>query len=450
MVGQKLEVIFATVPMMGHLTPLLPYAEEMLRRGHSVTVVHGSDPKYRRKLEDSGLSACKSITYEKSMHSKANDEDNDGKDMFDCLKEYYAPGTLAPRPSVIVFDFFATDAADAADSLGIPAVGVFPNLAITVNPWAASVEEQNSLKWTLWCTLFIPFMESILSRVLWAIRSKQRWSRKLPILAEQDIYPSKYMTRPMIGCTSPDIEFNAANIGSDLFTMIGPALPNSTYQGVGSELERWLDKHSDKTIVYVAFGTMFKHTRESVLDLQSELLRFGQNVAVVWSLPEKDQTDFLNMDMVPSNWRVESFFPQLALFQTGKIQAFVTHCGSNSVYEALLSGIPMVCCPGFGDQPGNAVRLARAGVGVIATKKGGVGAAVGEMLANLDVMTEASSDLRRVLESSGGGSKMAASVIESVAHGTYSPENVPRRRIPWWPFTAIGIPFGLSALRAHQ
>ena len=81
--------------------------------------------------------------------------------------------------------------------------------------------------------------------------------------------------------------------------------------------------------------------------------------------------------------------------------------------EALLSDIPMVCCPGFADQNGNARRLALKGVGVIATRgAAGVGFALCEVLANVEEMTKNARDLKESMLK-GGGAVIAANAIES-------------------------------------
>lgn len=46
------------------------------------------------------------------------------------------------------------------------------------------------------------------------------------------------------------------------------------------------------------------------------------------------------------------------------MQAFLTHGGQNSFNEALAYGTPLLVCPGFGDQPMNAAKAVRLGVGL--------------------------------------------------------------------------------------
>lgn len=52
-----------------------------------------------------------------------------------------------------------------------------------------------------------------------------------------------------------------------------------------------------------------------------------------------------------------------------KVVAFVTHCGGNSVTEAIHSGTPMVAIPLFGDQEHNAAVAVKRGVAVRVDKK---------------------------------------------------------------------------------
>ncbi|CAB9506308.1 Phloretin 2'-O-glucosyltransferase [Seminavis robusta] len=433
MVETKLNIAFCSVPMVGHLNPLLPYAAELIKRGHSVTVFHEAHPKYRQKIESSGAKEVISVTYD------CQNDDNKSWSgiIFDCVKSYYEG--QATLPSVMVYEFFAVEAADAADALGVPSIGVFPNPR-SVNRWAATLEDQNTLKWKLWCA-FMWQVEPILARVLWCFRSWGRFKRGLPVLPEQDLYPSPYMPRPMIGCTTPLIEFPDLP-EAPLFHMVGPSIP-TVADPIEPDLNSWLEAQKDKPIVYVAFGTMYKYNEETIQKLEADFLALGNSVSVLWSLPKQHQSSLITQPP-PQNWRVESFFPQVSLFKTGKIGVFVTHCGSNSVYEALVSGVPMVCYPQFADQPANATRLVRAGVGLIA-RKGMLGDALKNMLGKLDVFAKASKDLAAALNSN-NAAQQAADLIEQVASGEHLVNK--NRRLPLLPLFLAGaaVPIAIVAL----
>ena len=47
-----------------------------------------------------------------------------------------------------------------------------------------------------------------------------------------------------------------------------------------------------------------------------------------------------------------------------KTRAFIAHCGTNGIYEAIYPGIPVVGIPIFGDQFGNIARLKAKGAAV--------------------------------------------------------------------------------------
>lgn len=67
------------------------------------------------------------------------------------------------------------------------------------------------------------------------------------------------------------------------------------------------------------------------------------------------QADALDHLQVPPNVFCRATLPQVDLLRLG-VDVFLTHGGQNSFMEALSTGVPMVVCPGVGDQPVNAAR----------------------------------------------------------------------------------------------
>ena len=64
----------------------------------------------------------------------------------------------------------------------------------------------------------------------------------------------------------------------------------------------------------------------------------------------------------PANFRVSEYVPQLELLERARL--FVTHCGSNSVHEALLAGVPRLAYPQGSDHFAYAARLVELGAGL--------------------------------------------------------------------------------------
>ncbi|XP_019818405.2 UDP-glucuronosyltransferase 2B4-like isoform X2 [Bos indicus] len=69
-------------------------------------------------------------------------------------------------------------------------------------------------------------------------------------------------------------------------------------------------------------------------------------------------------DTLGPNTRLYKWLPQNDLLGHPKTKAFITHGGSNGVYEAIYHGIPMVGTPLFADQADNIVRMKSKGTAV--------------------------------------------------------------------------------------
>jgi MGT family glycosyltransferase len=64
---------------------------------------------------------------------------------------------------------------------------------------------------------------------------------------------------------------------------------------------------------------------------------------------------------VPGNIYAYSFVPQVEVLRRADV--FLTHCGMNSVNEAMSCGVPMVAMPFINDQISNAKRIVELGIG---------------------------------------------------------------------------------------
>ncbi|RWW33039.1 hypothetical protein GW17_00002263, partial [Ensete ventricosum] len=116
----------------------------------------------------------------------------------------------------------------------------------------------------------------------------------------------------------------------------------------------WLDRHAPATVAYVSFGSVMTPQPAELAALAEGLEASG--AAFLWSL--KDHARELLppgfLDRTKERGLAVSWAPQLDVLRHAAVGAFVTHCGWNSVLEAMTAGVPMVCRPFFGDQRMNA------------------------------------------------------------------------------------------------
>ncbi|XP_006775263.1 PREDICTED: UDP-glucuronosyltransferase 2B31-like [Myotis davidii] len=70
-------------------------------------------------------------------------------------------------------------------------------------------------------------------------------------------------------------------------------------------------------------------------------------------------------DTLGPNTRLYKWIPQNDLLGHPKTKAFITHGGTNGIYEAIYHGIPMVGIPMFVDQPDNIAPMKTKGTAII-------------------------------------------------------------------------------------
>lgn len=67
------------------------------------------------------------------------------------------------------------------------------------------------------------------------------------------------------------------------------------------------------------------------------------------------------LGVIPENFYAYSFVPQIEVLQNTSV--FLTHCGMNSVNEAICAGVPMVAMPFVNDQIENAKQIDKLQIG---------------------------------------------------------------------------------------
>uniref|UniRef100_A0A8C6ULF9 UDP-glucuronosyltransferase n=1 Tax=Neogobius melanostomus TaxID=47308 RepID=A0A8C6ULF9_9GOBI len=150
------------------------------------------------------------------------------------------------------------------------------------------------------------------------------------------------------------------------FNFPHPFLPNFKYVGgihcrdakpLTEDLEEFVQSSGDAGIVVFSLGSMIdKLTIEKANMIASGLAQIPQKV--IWRYSgEKPQT-------LGANTRVYNWIPQNDLLGHYKTKAFITHGGTNGIYEAIYHGVPMVGLPMFADQPENMVHMKEKGAAV--------------------------------------------------------------------------------------
>ncbi|KAF8044100.1 hypothetical protein BT93_A2165 [Corymbia citriodora subsp. variegata] len=158
---------------------------------------------------------------------------------------------------------------------------------------------------------------------------------------------------------------------------IGP-LTSSRGGDDGRSLESltWLDSQPRGSVVFLCFGSLGVFSAEQLKEIAMGLERSGRRFLWVVRQPSKDKnqkvatsttTDELDLaSLLPEGFLertkerglvVKKWAPQVEVLSHPSVGGFVTHCGWNSVLEAVCAGVPMLAWPLYAEQGHNKVVL---------------------------------------------------------------------------------------------
>lgn len=148
---------------------------------------------------------------------------------------------------------------------------------------------------------------------------------------------------------------------------IGPLIKSEEVTGGDRSCLAWLDSQPESSVVFLCFGSLGLFSAEQIKEIAVGLESSGQRFLwVVRSPPESEKKDPELDALLPEGFLartrgtglvVKSWAPQRDVLLHGAVGGFVTHCGWNSVLEAVVAGVPMVAWPLYAEQRMNRVFL---------------------------------------------------------------------------------------------
>ncbi|KAK3447096.1 hypothetical protein EUGRSUZ_A02694 [Eucalyptus grandis] len=157
---------------------------------------------------------------------------------------------------------------------------------------------------------------------------------------------------------------------------IGPLISSmGGDDGRSPESLTWLDSQSRGSVVFLCFGSLGVFSVEQLKEIATGLERSGQRFLWVVRSPTKGKnqkaatSEMPDLDLgslLPEGFLertkerglvVKKWAPQVAVLSHPSVSGFVTHCGWNSVLEAVCAGVPMLAWPLYAEQGHNRVQL---------------------------------------------------------------------------------------------
>ncbi|CAM0902055.1 unnamed protein product [Alopecurus aequalis] len=160
------------------------------------------------------------------------------------------------------------------------------------------------------------------------------------------------------------VEAPLEDLGFKRVWAVGPVAPETDSGGgrggeaavAAGDLGAWLDTFQEASVVYVCFGSQAVLSPAMAAALADALELSA--VPFIWAvgggdaaLPEgfEVRTASAKRGLVVRGWA-----PQLAILRHAAVGWFMTHCGWNSMVEAVAAGVPMLAWPLLADQFVNA------------------------------------------------------------------------------------------------
>jgi hypothetical protein len=130
----------------------------------------------------------------------------------------------------------------------------------------------------------------------------------------------------------------------------------------------WLDSQPSGSVVYLCFGSRGLFSVAQVKEIAYGLERSGHRFLWVVKKPPRDEktkkaenyaAEFDVEGVLPEGFLertkdrgmvVKTWAPQVCVLRKESVGGFVTHCGWNSVLEAVVAGVPMVAWPLYAEQ----------------------------------------------------------------------------------------------------
>ncbi|KAI3720651.1 hypothetical protein L2E82_31642 [Cichorium intybus] len=155
---------------------------------------------------------------------------------------------------------------------------------------------------------------------------------------------------------------------------IGPLIAGSNHVDPENECLKWLNSQPSKSVVFLCFGSQGVLKTEQLKEMAIGLERSEQRFLwVVRDPPPEDENESisggkkLGLDAIlPDGFLartadkglvVRNWAPQPAILNHESVGGFVSHCGWNSVLEAVVAGVPLVAWPLYAEQKMNRAYL---------------------------------------------------------------------------------------------
>ena len=385
------KIVFFCIPAHGHTNPTIEVVRELTKRGNEV--YYYSFEEFREKIENAGAKFISCDEYIPVLRKE--DEKKIGRD-FSALIEMVVDTTIALEdkvckelkeinPDCIVSDSLCFWGKLFAKKMGITYICSTTTFAF--NEYTASMMKQG-------------FRE-----ILYMILGTRKINEKMELLRSHN-----YDVKDFISIIQNDNDTNTivytsrefqpkVDTFSDKYYFVGPSVSFVTSKK---------DIKSRKKI-YISLGTV---NNKNLPFYKNCIEAFKESdIDVIMSVG--NSTDISKLGEIPDNFVVKNMVNQVRVLQ--EVDAFISHCGMNSVNESLYYGVPIVLFPQQSEQKMVSNRVAELGAGIMLKndKPKNIKKAIDEVLNN-NKYKENADKLAESFRNAGGATKAVDAILQII------------------------------------
>ncbi|MDF2671961.1 MAG: glycosyltransferase [Clostridiales bacterium] len=316
-------ILMINVPYSGHTNPTLPLANELIKRGHKVLYINAEE--FREKIEATGATFIPYINYP----SNPSEQQQKTK----CFRAAFETAlNINVRIDLLIYEMFFYPGIRIAEKLGIPCVRQFSQPA-----WSKeSVSD---------ATMFLRISCMLIDMQVMRNKNVDFMQLKNKSLIQAVLYDKPDLNIVYV----PQVFQPYRNSFGENYLFINPRLqPSLSKQVIPFSKMR-------RPIIYISLGSIISNK-----GFCKECIRAfgGKELTVILNTGKVNPQA---LGKIPDNIYAYSFVPQIEVLR--KADLFLTHCGMNSINEAMTLGVPMVAMPFINDQISNANRVVELGIG---------------------------------------------------------------------------------------
>ena len=389
------KIAFFCIPAHGHTNPMLPVAAELVRRGNVVRFY--SFGEFEKKIKATGAEfiSCDSFLPKLTEQEEAGINNVSTTEM--TVQDI--------RITLSMNDFLDKEFKSfQPDVVYTDSVCFWGKL----NAWKHHVPMVVSTSTFAFNQMSSEYMKNSPREMADMIFGLPRVSREL-----KKLEPYGYRVKSVFSLIQSDngtdsIVYTSrrfqpyAESFSDHYAFVGP----SVFSNVLPE------KKKDQPIIYISMGTVINDR----IDFYNKCIDALKNLNVDVIISCGNAINREELGALPDNVQVYPYVDQLDIL--AKADAFITHCGMNSVSESLYMAAPMVLYPQTSEQYAVARRVTEIGAGIMLEDDSseGIRVAIQEILDNKaygNAAAECSADFRGC-----SGIDGAAEFIENAPHSS--------------------------------